>query len=64
MPSARMQAPRTQEGVMSRPRIYDEPDIEDLLAEPIVRRLMARDGVNPDDVRALMRRVMRDAAQK
>lgn len=49
---------------MSRPRIYDEPDIEDLLAEPIVRRLMARDGVNPDDVRALMRRVMRDATQK
>ena len=49
---------------MSRPRIYDEPDIEDLLAEPIVRRLMARDGVNPDDVRALMRRVTRAAGLK
>jgi len=36
-----------------------EPDLESLLAEPIVCRLMARDGVTPDMVRALMKRIMR-----
>lgn len=31
--------------------------VEDMLADPIVRALMAADGVRADDVRALMRSV-------
>lgn len=33
------------------------PRLEDLLSEPIVQLLMDRDGVSPDAVRGLMRRV-------
>ena len=36
-----------------------EPTLEDMLAEPIVRVVMARDGVDPDEVRALMRQLSR-----
>lgn len=32
-----------------------EPSLEDLLAEPIVRSLMCRDGVTDDAVRAALR---------
>lgn len=34
-----------------------EPSLEDMLADPIVLCLMARDGVSADDVRLLMRRL-------
>lgn len=37
------------------------PRLEDLLSEPIVQLLMNSDGVSPDAVRGLMRRV---AAQR
>ncbi len=36
-----------------------EPTLEDMLAEPIVRLVMARDGVDPEEVKALMRTVKR-----
>jgi len=32
-----------------------EPSLEELLAEPIVRALMKADGVDPQDVTALLR---------
>jgi hypothetical protein len=31
-----------------------EPSIEELLAEPVVRALMKADGVDPEDVKALL----------
>lgn len=33
-----------------------EPTLDELLEEPIVRLVMARDGVNADDVRLVMER--------
>ncbi|WP_443747156.1 hypothetical protein [Asticcacaulis solisilvae] len=36
-----------------------ELTLEEMLADPIVAQLMARDGVAPDVVRDLMRRVWR-----
>lgn len=32
-----------------------EPTLEDLLSEPIIRKVMAVDGYTPDDIRTLMR---------
>ena len=32
-----------------------EPTLEELLAEPIVRALMARDGISPEAIRAALR---------
>lgn len=32
-----------------------EPTLEDLLGEPIIRQIMASDGVDADDIRLLMR---------
>ncbi len=34
-----------------------EPRLEDVLADPIVRQLMRRDGVEPAELRALIARV-------
>lgn len=31
-----------------------EPSVEELLADPIIRALMAADGVDPDELRALL----------
>ena len=31
-----------------------EPTLNELLAEPIIRQMMASDGVKPDDIRRLM----------
>jgi hypothetical protein len=39
------------EGAMREDR---EPSIEELLAEPVVRALMKADGVDPEDVKALL----------
>lgn len=33
-----------------------EPTLDDLLSEPIIRKVMAVDGYTPDDIRTLMRR--------
>jgi hypothetical protein len=40
-----------------------EADLEALLAAPIIRRLMQKDGVDPQSVRALIRTVARAAAK-
>lgn len=32
----------------------DEPDLEDLITDDVMGRVMARDGVQPDQVRALL----------
>ena len=34
--------------------LHDEPTLEDLFADPIVRLLMERDGVDPDDLRMFL----------
>jgi len=34
-----------------------EPDLDEMIADPIVRRLMARDGVSPDGLGRLIDRV-------
>ena len=31
-----------------------EPTLDELLAEPIIRQVMASDGVKPDDIRKVM----------
>ena len=36
-------------------REYREPSLEEMLADPIVRALMESDGVDPAEVRALLR---------
>jgi len=36
-------------------REYREPSLEEMLADPIVRALMEADGVDPEDVEALLR---------
>lgn len=35
----------------------DEPSLEDLLADDVLRRVMARDGVEPENLRALAEHV-------
>ena len=39
------------------PDLFEEPTLEDLFAEPIIRLLMQCDGVNGVDLRAAMERV-------
>ena len=36
-------------------RDYREPSLEEMLADPIVRALMEADGVDPEEVEALLR---------
>lgn len=38
---------------------WNEASVDELLADPIVRDLMAADGVNPDELRALLYRMQR-----
>lgn len=44
---------------MTNPDLYTEfgvePSLDEILAEPAVRTLMAFDGVDPEEVRSLMR---------
>lgn len=42
-------------------RLCGEPELSDLLHDPIARALMAADGVNSGDVYALLRRTRRGA---
>ena len=34
--------------------LYNEPSLADVFADPIVQRVMARDHVNPDDLRTII----------
>ncbi len=43
--------------MMCRPVKLDGPTLEEILADPIVRLLMARDGVDADEVRPIMKRL-------
>ncbi len=36
-----------------RQALRGEPGLEEVLSDPIIERLMTRDGVNPDEVRQL-----------
>ena len=36
---------------------HREPTLDEVLADPIVRELMARDGADPHEVRAMLHRV-------
>ena len=40
----------------AKPWLRDEPSIDEILEDPIVRLLMDRDGVSDDELRALSRR--------
>ncbi len=42
---------------MSSKREFDEPPLEEMLADPIVRLVMKRDGIGPSEVRAAMDQV-------
>ena len=42
---------------MHRRSRYREPSLDELLREPIVKLLMLRDGVDAEEVRALMHRL-------
>jgi hypothetical protein len=44
-------------------RPSEQADLEELLAAPIIRRLMERDGVDPQAVRALVQSIARAAAK-
>lgn len=41
---------------MSEKRLSDEPTLDQILSDPIVRLLMQRDGVSEDGLRRLLRR--------
>jgi hypothetical protein len=43
--------------------LQSELSLEDLLVDPIVRLVMARDGIAPEDIRHLMRHVVARAAE-
>lgn len=40
-------------------RILPQPSLRELLDDPVIHVLMARDGVHPDEVRRLMEEVRR-----
>jgi len=42
---------------IGRSRVPREPSLDDLLSEPIVMMMMARDGVTEDEIRILVSRV-------
>ena len=41
--------------VMARKRTFDEPTLDQLFAEPIVKQLMHRDGIDEATIRRLLR---------
>ncbi len=41
---------------MGKKRDFDEPPLEEMLADPIVRLVMKRDGIGPSDVLAVLDR--------
>lgn len=45
---------------ITEPEIFGEPTLEEMLAEPIVRLVMKRDGVDETDMRGQIDRVQRD----
>jgi hypothetical protein len=59
LPVARMKASRE----MNRVTLIVEPSLDEMLAEPIVRLMMAADRVEPTRVYALIRRLRRPAAR-
>jgi hypothetical protein len=59
LPAARMKASRE----MNRVTLIVEPSLDEMLAEPIVRLMMAADRVEPTRVHALVRRVRRPATR-
>ena len=56
VPAARIQASRQE---MNKVTLIVEPSLDEMLAEPIVRLMMAADRVEPTRVYALVRRVKR-----
>lgn len=45
-------------------RVGQEPDFEDLLADPVLRAMMARDKVREDELRSLIRDTRAALAQR
>lgn len=43
---------------ITEPEIFGEPTLEEMLAEPIVRLVMKRDGVNEADMRGQIDRML------
>ncbi|MDC7683550.1 hypothetical protein PQU92_09700 [Asticcacaulis sp. BYS171W] len=39
--------------------MFSEPTLKEMLDDPVVRLLMHRDGIHPDDVRHVMRAIMK-----